>query len=376
VRKNRSALSCLPLHLGLVAALASLAAAPALAEVKAGDVKSGGVKAGVEAWSAGNYAAAVQQWRPLADKGDADAQFNLAQAYKMGRGVPEDLGKAEELYGKAAAQGHVQASDTYGLMLFQRGERQKAMPYLRSSAARGDARAEYILGVAHFNGDIVEKDWVRAYALVSMAQRAGLPQAANALAQMDEHIPLADRQKSVGLAAQLTAQADATRTRETAGAELGTGPRAPTPTRIANAPDSPARAGADYTLPAIARPADRAPLPAAKAPPKVAAAQSVARPAPPPAPKPVGPKAAPRPAPAAASGGIWRLQLGAFGVPGNAEKLWASLSKRPEMTGSKRQLVPAGKLTKLYAAGFASKAQADRACGALKASGHECIVTS
>ena len=80
--------------------------------------------------------------------------------------------------------------------------------------------------------------------------------------------------------------------------------------------------------------------------------------------------------PVGGSGGIWRLQLGAFSVPGNAEKLWASLSKRPEMTGSKRQLVPAGKLTKLYAAGFASKAQADRACGALKASGHECIVTS
>jgi len=317
VRKNRCSLS---LGLAPLAFAVSLAATPVFADVKAG----------VDAWTAGNYAAAVQQWRPLADKGDADAQFNLAQAYKLGRGVPVDLGKAEALYGKAAAQGHVQASDTYGLILFQRGERAQAMPYIRSSAARGDARAEYILGLAHFNGDIVEKDWVRAYALVSMAQRAGLAQATSALAQMDEHIPLADRQKSIALAAQLTAQADATRVSEATGAELGTVPRA-------------------------------------VAAPRVAVAQ--------PAPKPV-PKAPPRPAPVAASGGVWRLQLGAFGVPGNAERLWASLAKRPEMTGAKRQLVPAGKLTKLYAAGFASKAQADKACGALKASGHECIVTS
>jgi cell division protein FtsN len=359
VRKNRRSLS-----LGLVplAFAVSLAAAPVLADVKAG----------VDSWTAGHYAAAVQQWRPLADKGDADAQFNLAQAYKLGRGVPVDLGKAEALYGKAAAQGHVQASDTYGLLLFQRGERAQAMPYIRSSAARGDARAEYILGLAHFNGDVVEKDWVRAYALVSMAQRAGLVQATGALAQMDEHISLADRQKSVALAAQLTAQADATRVSEATGAELGTVPRAVAAPRVAAAPESPARAGADYTLPVIARPAPPAPAKTpAKAPPKVAVAQS----SPPPAPKPA-PKAPPRPAPVAASGGVWRLQLGAFGVPGNAERLWASLAKRPEMTGAKRQLVPAGKLTKLYAAGFASKAQADKACGALKASGHECIVIS
>ncbi|WP_313958536.1 hypothetical protein [Novosphingobium sp. 9] len=94
------------LSIGILAATA-----PALADVKAG----------VDAWSAGNYDAAIRDWKPLADAGDPDAEFNLAQAYKMGRGVPLDLDKAEELYGKAAAQGHVQAADTYGLLLFQRG---------------------------------------------------------------------------------------------------------------------------------------------------------------------------------------------------------------------------------------------------------------
>lgn len=143
-----------------LAGIAVLPLTPALADVKAG----------VDAWSAGNYAAAVEEWKPLAVAGDPDAQFNLAQAYKLGRGVPEDLAKAEELYGKAADKGHVQAGDIYGLLLFQRGEHAKAMPYIEASAARGEPRAQYIHGLALFNGDNVARDWPRAYALVSLAQ--------------------------------------------------------------------------------------------------------------------------------------------------------------------------------------------------------------
>ena len=106
-------------------AIVTLPLTPALADVKAG----------VDAWSAGNYEAAVNEWKPLADAGDPDAMFNLAQAYKLGRGIPADPRKAEELYGKAAAKGHVQASDTYGLLLFQNGDHARAMPYIPASAA-------------------------------------------------------------------------------------------------------------------------------------------------------------------------------------------------------------------------------------------------
>ena len=47
------------------------------------------VPAGIAAWQAGDYARAVAEWRPLAEAGDADAQFNLGQAYRLGRGVPQ-----------------------------------------------------------------------------------------------------------------------------------------------------------------------------------------------------------------------------------------------------------------------------------------------
>jgi len=71
-----------------------LAVSPALADVKAG----------VDAWGRGDYQTAVKEWRGPAASGNPDAQFNLAQAYKLGRGVPMDLRQAESWYKKAADQ--------------------------------------------------------------------------------------------------------------------------------------------------------------------------------------------------------------------------------------------------------------------------------
>ena len=71
------------------ALLAGALLAVALAGPAAADVK-----AGVDAWAQGDYDKAVREWQPLADAGDADAQFNLGQAYKLGKGVPTDLAAA------------------------------------------------------------------------------------------------------------------------------------------------------------------------------------------------------------------------------------------------------------------------------------------
>ena len=222
---------------GLAAATmlgACLLPAPANADVKAGAdawvrgeqaLRSGSVPAATQA-----FAQAVKEWQPYADQGDPDAQFDLAQAYKLGRGVPQDLKKAEMLYAKAAAQGHLQASDNYGLLLFQRGEHRAAMPYIKIAADRGDKRAQYLLGIAHFNEDGVPKDWVMAYALESLAAQPGadgvpgLPQAKQALIQMDKVISLQERQLAVSRATDLAAQIEANRQRQMANADLGGSP--------------------------------------------------------------------------------------------------------------------------------------------------------
>src|SRR5689334_16708263 len=85
------------------------------------------VKAGVDAWQHGNYTAAITEWRALAEKGDPDAQFNLGQAYKLGRGVASDLKIAQGWYEKAAEQGHEEAQANLGLLLFQTGQQEAAM---------------------------------------------------------------------------------------------------------------------------------------------------------------------------------------------------------------------------------------------------------
>ncbi len=333
-------------------------------------------RAGVDAWTRGDFATAVKAWQVEAAKGDADAMFNLGQAYKLGNGVKQDLSQAEALFGRAAAQGHIQASDNYGLLLFQRGQRTQALPFIRAAADRGDPRAQYLLGIGHFNGDIVSKDWVRAYALVSLAQQAGLAQAASALGEMDQHVPMAQRQQAIELAAELRSQADATRARQMAAVDLGaTIPALPVPVatvaRHSAGPgqdsgatgravgDSPATAGADYARPLVPRPV----VVRQGVPPSVAAA--------PPAATPV--RAVPAPAVAAAVTGPWRIQLGAFGLPANADALWNRLKARPELAGKTRFSVKAGAVTKLQAGGFASETAARAACERLSASGQTCI---
>ncbi len=368
-----------------LAVAGSILAVPALADSKAG----------VDAWTRGDYPAAVRAWEAEAAKGDVDALFNLGQAHKLGKGVPLDLPKAEMLFGQAAARGHLQASDNYGLLLFQRGERARALPYIRAAADRGDPRGQYLVGVAHFNGDLVAKDWIRAYALVSLAQQQGLTQAVSALAQMDQHVPMEQRQQAVALAAELASQADATRARQFAAADLGNRvpignpaagtvahppprvpPRAPTVASAGDAvenarrvagSDSPATAGADY-----ARPATDAPRPVPPAPPPKVAATPPPKIAATPAPRPALPP--PQPAPAAASAaGPWRIQLGTFGVAANADGLWARIKGRPELAGHPRLNIKVGTVTKLQAGGWASQGAAQAACGKLQAAGFACI---
>lgn len=374
--------------------VAALIAAPALADVKAG----------VDAWARGDYPAAVREWQAAADKGDADGEFNLAQAYKLGRGVPQDLGKAEALYGKAAAQGHVQAADNYGLLLFQRGEHEKAMPYVKAGADHGDPRAQYLLGIAMFNGDGMAKDWVRAYALVSLAQQQGLPQAQPALTQMDQYIPLEQRQRAVAVATEMAAQAEANRQRQFAAMDLGgkpapVAPSMPHGTAMATGNAAPPPRPLPPATTADGRPIDRGRLIASGTPlarpaarpepvaedaaptPKVPAKMPAKAPAPPArAVRPAmtasaspSPSPAPAPTPVThAAGGNWRIQLGAFGVAANADAMWAKARALPEVAGHPRHDVKAGAVTRVLAGGFSEEA-ARAACRKLTARGVACI---
>ena len=377
---------------------ASLKAGFAAAALVAAGPGHADVKAGADAWSRGDYVGAVAQWQGPAAAGDADAEFNLGQAYRLGRGVSRDLGRAEELFGKAAAQGHVQAADNFGLLMFDRGARAQALPYVKAASDRGDPRAQYLMGIAHFNGDLAPKDWVRAYALMTLAQSAGLPQAGPAMQQMDGFIPLAQRQQAAGLAQQLAQTSDTTRNAQIAASDFGGASTVakpvpvPAPTTSVAAPvqvvstGGAATAGADYARPAGPVPPPLPPSALKPAPPRPAPAPappsagigSPPAPLPPAAFKPAPARApvaaAPaKPAVAPAASGSWRVQLGAFGVSANADALWAKVSSRAELAGHRRINVPAGKVTKLQAGGFPSQSAAAAACVSLIRAGYSCL---
>ena len=314
------------------------------------------VKAGVDAWGRGDYQTAIKEWRGPAASGNSDAQFNLAQAYKLGRGVPRDLGEAGRWYKKAADQGHLQASDNYGLLLFQNNRRKEALPYLQQSANRGEPRAQYVLGTGHFNGDFVEKDWIKAYALMTRASSQGLSQATGNMAQMDKFISLDKRRRAIELAGQMEQQEKRVRTAQVGGLR----PIQPTgPIQTAQLPPSrpaaPVRAPSPITEPSALPGASYTPRPT----------RPIARP----------PVVAAASAPVRAATGNWRVQLGAFGDPNKAKNLWTSLEGRVSgLRSLQPYLVKAGNITRLQAGPFATRAQAAGMCNSVKATGNACIV--
>lgn len=352
------------MRIALFAAAAIFAAAPALADVKAG----------VDAWTRGDYRKAVEEWRGPAIGGDADAQFNLGQAYKLGRGVPVDPALAESWFRKAALQGHAQAEDNYGLALFQYGRKQEAVTWLEKSAARDEPRTQLVLGTMLFNGDGVMRDYPRAYALMTRAAASrpardgqpgsdGLTSARETLQQMDSFISPSDRQRGTVLAQQMAA----------AGAALpavspGDGPmRATQPIRTAAVPPSRVTA----VTPKSTKPTPGKPVPTrpvAKASPT--STPVVTKPMTP-APKPTPVATRPAPARAATNGGGWKVQLGAFRSRANAQTQWTRVQAK--LGRAAPAYVAAGAVTRLQATGFASKAAAQAAC---RASGVACVVVA
>ncbi|HVE01929.1 MAG TPA: SPOR domain-containing protein [Sphingomicrobium sp.] len=285
------------------------------------------MKAGIDAWQKSDYASAVAIWRPLAEKGDADAAFNLGQAYRLGKGVDLNLAAAQTWYERAADKGHLDAQTTLGLLLFQNGNQIAGLRWLKGAADKGEPRAMLMYGTALFNGDGVTQNPVLGYAYVSRAAAQGLAPAKQTLAQMDDVLPLEERKKGLAIA-------------------MAKAKSAPPPV------SKPAKAAV-----AVAKPPKAAPP---------RPVQVAARAAPAPAPARVAPV---RPSPAT---GAWRIQLGAFSQRSSAEALYRKLAG--SLGGRQAYYVPAGAVTRLQVGPFESRSAASAACGALR--GQACFAVA
>lgn len=134
-------------------------------------------QAGMDANNREDYATALREWRPLAEKGDALAQYNLGVLYRKGRGVPQDDVQARKWYDKAAAQGQAKAQYNLGT-LYYNGEGvpkdyKQALRWFRLAADQGEAVAQTKIAIMYEDAQGVPHDLVQAYKWYSLAITSG-----------------------------------------------------------------------------------------------------------------------------------------------------------------------------------------------------------
>jgi len=109
-------------------------------------------------------AKAAEWFRKAAEQGNARAQTNLGILYRNGQGIPKDNVKAAEWFCKAAEQGHEEAKDflaTVEAEIEQEKLRITAKK-IHVAAEQGDAKAQTDLGVLYRDGRGVPKDESKA----------------------------------------------------------------------------------------------------------------------------------------------------------------------------------------------------------------------
>jgi len=79
-------------------------------------VRADSLEDGYAAWNEGDYSTALDEWLPLAQSGDVDAQSALGFMYYNGQGVQRDYPQAFAWYRLAARQGSALAQNNLALM--------------------------------------------------------------------------------------------------------------------------------------------------------------------------------------------------------------------------------------------------------------------
>ena len=141
---------------------------------------AGDFDAGRKAFQSGDIATALEEWWPLANAGDRDAQHALGRMYEYGHGFARDDAQAAFWYEKAAEQNLAEAQYRLGVLHdngwgVERESTVAAKWYLRA-ATLGHVFAQHDLAFMHLIGSGVPRDKVQAYKWlkIAAAQRADL----------------------------------------------------------------------------------------------------------------------------------------------------------------------------------------------------------
>ncbi len=122
--------------------------------------------AGVKAYKQGDYTAAMEEFRALADQGHRGASYNVAVMYRKGQGVKQDYAAAAKWYRIAAETGYGKAQLGLGV-LYAKGQGvarddAEAVKWWLLAAESGNAGAQFNLGAMYAKGRGVAQDYKRA----------------------------------------------------------------------------------------------------------------------------------------------------------------------------------------------------------------------
>ncbi len=126
-----------------------------------------GLKEGYAALAKKDYATAAKEYRPLAERGNAEAQYRIGRMYEFGNFYPQDKTQGIAWVRKAADQGHVDAEQELGVV-YATGDGvpqddAQAVAWFRKAADHGDATAQYNMGLMYAKGAGVTKDYAQAF---------------------------------------------------------------------------------------------------------------------------------------------------------------------------------------------------------------------
>ena len=135
------------------------------------------LETGLAAIERRDWAAALAEFRPLAERGVADAQVNLGNLYMKGWGVTQNYSEAFRWYLEAAGQGNAVGQGKLGLMHYYGlgvpEDHAEAARWFRDAGEKGEPGAASILGSLYAMGDGVGRDRVQAYVWYTLAAEHG-----------------------------------------------------------------------------------------------------------------------------------------------------------------------------------------------------------
>ena len=159
---------------------------------------------GSAAYNAGDYATALQEWKPLAEAGEAFVQSFVGTLYENGQGVLQDYAEAVKWYRLAAEQGYARAQYNLGNMYDEgQGVPQdyaEAVKWYRLAADQGYDTAQSSLGIMYQYGQGVLQDNVMAHMWYNTASANGYDKAGEWRDEIGEKMTPADISKAQAMA--------------------------------------------------------------------------------------------------------------------------------------------------------------------------------